>query len=187
MAEATIMLILALLYDLHRSERLLRDCQPRPTEMYARMLKGRTVGLLGFGRIGQRIAERLKNWQAELLAYSPHIGSKVIANDVQPVELDDLFVRSDVVCVLCALNEQTRGLVDERRLRLMKQSAVLVNTSRGAIVDEEALFRVLKERRIAKAALDTFCVEPLPPSSPLRELDNVILTPPHRGAHARRG
>lgn len=177
MAEASIMLILVSLYDLHRSERLLRNKQPRPSTLYARMLKGRTVGLVGFGRIGQAIAARLQGWGATILAYSPRIGAKTLAPGVRAAELDDLLRQSDIVCVVCALNEQTRGLIDARRLRLLKPTAILVNTSRGAIIDEKALYETLRDKRIAKAALDTFTVEPLPHDSPLRELDNAVLTP----------
>jgi D-3-phosphoglycerate dehydrogenase len=177
MAESTLLLVLASLYDLHRSEWLLRNKQPRPATLYAHMLKGRTVGLVGFGRIGQAIASRLQNWNAHILAYSPHIGSKTLPADVRASDLDDLLRQSDVVCIVCALNEQTRGMIDARRLQLMKRTAILVNTSRGAIVDEPALHEALKEKRIAKAALDTFVVEPLPHDSPLRTLENVVLTP----------
>lgn len=177
MAEATVMLILVSLYDLHRSEWLLRNKQPRPGTLYAHMLKGRTIGLVGFGRIGQAIAARLQNWNVHILAYSPRIGEKALFPGVRPAGLDDLLRQSDVVCIVCALNDETRGMIDARRLRLMKPTAILVNTSRGAIVDETALYEALKEKRIAKAALDTFVVEPLPHDSPLRTLDNVVLTP----------
>jgi len=177
MAESAIMLTLVSLYDLHRSEWLLRNRQPRPGTLYARMLKGKTIGLVGFGRIGQAVAARLQNWHASILAYSASIGSKVLPAGVQAAELDELLRQSDVVCIVCALNEQTRGLIDARRLGLMKPTAVLINISRGAIIDEQALYQTLRDKRIAKAALDVYAVEPLPHDSPLRELDNAVLTP----------
>jgi phosphoglycerate dehydrogenase-like enzyme len=91
--------------------------------------------------------------------------------------LDDVMRQADVVSIHLALSDQSRNLLNETRLRLMKKSAYLVNTARGAIVDENALVRMLKERAIAGAALDVFVQEPLPPKHPLRQLDNVVLTP----------
>ena len=184
MAELTIMLILVLLYDLHRSEWLLRNLQPRPTELYARMLKGRTIGLVGFGKIGRAIAARLQNWEANILAHSPNIASKTLPPGVQAAELDDLLRKSDVICIVCALNERTRNLVDAPRIALMKPTAMLVNTSRGAIVEEQALLDAVAQNRIARVALDTFVVEPLPAGSPLRELQNAVLTS-HIVGHTR--
>jgi D-3-phosphoglycerate dehydrogenase len=93
------------------------------------------------------------------------------------VDLDTLMRTSDVVVVLASLNAESRGLIGSDKLRLMKRSAILVNTARGAIVDEAALYEALKSGAIAGAALDCFAVEPLPPDSPLRELPNVVLTP----------
>jgi phosphoglycerate dehydrogenase-like enzyme len=93
------------------------------------------------------------------------------------VDLDTLMRTSDVVVVLASLNPETRGLISAEKLRLMKQTAILVNTARGAIVDEAALADALKSKAIAGAALDCFSVEPLPATSPLRGLPNAILTP----------
>ncbi len=93
------------------------------------------------------------------------------------VDLDTLMRTSDVVVVLASLNPETRGLISAEKLRLMKQTAILVNTARGAIVDEAALADALKSKAIAGAALDCFSVEPLPADSPLRGLPNAILTP----------
>jgi phosphoglycerate dehydrogenase-like enzyme len=97
--------------------------------------------------------------------------------DVARVELDELLKTSDVVCVLASLNSDTRGILDIDRLRLMKPDAVLVNTARGEIIDEEALARLARERPGLRIALDTFAQEPLPLESPLRGLPNIILTP----------
>ena len=96
---------------------------------------------------------------------------------MQRVDLDTLMRTSDVVVVLASLNPETRGLIGAEKLKLMKQTAILVNTARGAIVDEAALAEALKSRAIAGAALDCFAVEPLPATSPLRGLPNVILSP----------
>ena len=93
------------------------------------------------------------------------------------MSLEEVLKTSDVVSVHLKLSDQSKGLLDERRLRLMKKTAYFINTARGAIVDENALFKVLDEKAIAGAALDVFVEEPLPKSSPLTNLDNVVLAP----------
>jgi phosphoglycerate dehydrogenase-like enzyme len=174
MAEATIMLILAALYDLRFSEAVLRDAIPRPPQSRSFMLRGRSVGMLGHGTIARAMTARLGGWGARLLAWSRR---KDPTAPVEWLELDELLRQSDVVCVLLSLNDGTRGLLDARRLRLTKPNVVLVNTARGGIVDEDALVAVARERPEMRIALDTFAVEPLPADSPLRALPNAILTP----------
>jgi phosphoglycerate dehydrogenase-like enzyme len=174
MAEATIMLILAALYDLHGSEAVLRGTIPRPSQSRAFMLRGRSIGMLGYGTIARAMTVRLAGWGVRLLAWSRR------QDPAAPVEwmgLDALLCHSDVVCVLLSLNEDTRGLLDADRLRLMKPNVVLLNTARGGIIDEDALVAVARERPKMRIALDTFETEPLPSDSPLRDLPNAILTP----------
>ncbi len=174
MAEATIMLILAALYDLHGSEAVLRGAMPRPPHSRAFMLRGRSVGMLGYGTIARAMTVRLAGWGTRLLAWSRRQDP---AAPVEWMELDALLRQSDVVCVLLSLNEGTRGLLDATRLRLMKPNAVLLNTARGGIIDEQALVAVARERPEMRIALDTFATEPLPADSLLRDLQNAILTP----------
>jgi D-3-phosphoglycerate dehydrogenase len=97
--------------------------------------------------------------------------------ELERVELDDPLARSDFVSVNCPLTAQTRGLISDEKLRLMKITAYLVNTGRGAVIDEAALCIALKQRRLAGAALDVFANEPLPRASPLRDAPNLIMTP----------
>jgi phosphoglycerate dehydrogenase-like enzyme len=175
MAEATIMLMLAALYDLHGSEAVLHGTSPRPSHSRAFMLRGKTVGLIGYGSIAQAMTVRLGGWGARLLAWSRRV--KPEAPGVTWVELDTLLRDSDVVCVLLSLNAGTRGLLDGDRLARMKPDAVLVNTARGGIIDEAALVRLARERPAMRIALDTFETEPLPEDSELRGLPNTILTP----------
>jgi D-3-phosphoglycerate dehydrogenase len=178
MAEATILLMLALLYDLRGSEQILRRDLPRPTSlMPGRMLAGRTVGLVGFGRIARVVADNLASWNVALQTFTRSADPAPIPAHVKRVSLDELMATSDIVSIHATHNAESVGLIGERQLRLMNRSAFLVNTARGSIVDEKALIRALLERRIAGAALDTFEIEPLPADSPLRGLDNVILTP----------
>jgi phosphoglycerate dehydrogenase-like enzyme len=175
-AEATILLMLAALYDLHGTEAVLRNNLPRPPRMNARMLQGKTVGLIGFGQIARAMTLRLAGWGITLQAYARRLPGDAPAG-VQFVELDALMSTSDVVCVLATLNNESRGLLNAQRLNLLKRGAVLINTGRGPIIDEVALCQIATERPDLRLALDTFTVEPLPLASPLREIGNAILTP----------
>ncbi len=137
------------------------------------LLSGATVGLIGYGNIGQRVARRLAGFDVELLVADP------AATDLASppsVEIDELLSRADVVSLHCPLIDSTRHLIDDRALRLMQPHAVLVNTSRGGVVDEVALLRALTDGVIAGAALDVFEVEP-PHDSPLLALPNVVVSP----------
>ncbi len=170
------------------TEAALRDRRrrPRPTpkDAWARMLRGRTVGLVGLGRIARGVVERLSGFGVNLVACDPFVGADQAPQGVKMTDLDTLLRSSDIVAVLVSITPESRGMLGERELALMKPSAYLVNTSRGEAIDEAALYRALKEKRIAGAALDSFAVEPLPDDSPLRQLDNVILTP-HRVGHTQ--
>lgn len=184
MAESTVMLMLALLYDLRGTERVLRENLPRPTTMKARMLMGKTIGLIGLGRIGRGVVERLFGWGVELLVFDPYLPANAIPEGVKAVGLEEVLSRSDVVSIHTTLNDETRHMINGKTLALMKSSAYLVNTARGGMIDEVALVQVLRERRIAGAALDAFELEPLPADHALRTLDNVILTP-HMVGHTQ--
>ncbi len=182
-AEATILLMLAALYDLHGTEAVLRNNLPRPPRMNARMLQGKTVGLIGFGQIARAMTLRLAGWGVTLHAYARRLPSDAPAG-VQFVGLDALMSTSDVVCVLATLNNESRGLLNAQRLSLLKKGAVLINTGRGPIIDEVALCQIAKERPDLRLALDTFTIEPLSSESSLRDLPNAILTP-HMVGHTQ--
>ena len=151
-----------------------REARPRVT----RDLRGKTVGVVGFGYVGRELVKLLKPFDVRALVYDPHVGEDVVrAHGAELVPLDELLRESDVVTIHAALTEETYHMIGERELRLMKPTAYLVNTARGAIVDTQALVRALREGWIAGAALDVFEEEPLPRGHPLTELDNVVLTP----------
>jgi phosphoglycerate dehydrogenase-like enzyme len=174
MAEATIMLLLALLYRLHETEAQMRSSFPGP-QPQRRMLKGRTVGIIGSGGIARQIIRRLQPWDVVL-----QVHTRVPSPDlpgVRLVDLDDLLSTSDVVIVMTSLDTSSRHLLDAKRLRRMKRGALLINTARGGLIDQSSLVKALESGHIAAAALDVFEVEPLPATDPLRELPNVILTP----------
>ena len=142
-------------------------------------LHGKTLGVLGLGRLGSRVATVGRAFGMEVLAWSQHLTRE--RTDEAGAELapskEDLLERADVVTIHLVLSERTRGLVGAAELARMRASAYLVNTSRGPIVDEPALFEALRTRLIAGAGLDVFDEEPLPAAHPLLELDNVVLTP----------
>jgi phosphoglycerate dehydrogenase-like enzyme len=175
MAEATILLMLAALYDLRGTEAVLRENRAQPAHMNGRMLGGKIVGMIGFGQIARAIASRLAPWNVSIQAYTRRTPQN--PGDVRVVGLEELLRTSDVVCVLSPLNGETKGLLNADRLGLLKRDAVLVNTARGAIIDEPALCDLARQRPDLRLALDTFTTEPLPPHSPLRDLPNAVLTP----------
>ena len=142
------------------------------------ILYGRTLGLLGLGKIGRRMAAYGRAFGMEVIAWSQNLTAEAAAEvGARRVEKDELFAKADIVSIHVRLSERTRGLVTARELGLMKPTAYLVNTSRGPIVDEAALIAALREGRIAGAGLDVFDAEPLAADHPLRKLDNVTLTP----------
>lgn len=141
-------------------------------------LTGQTLGLVGFGRIPQAVARKLRGYEMTVLAYDPYVSAERMAEqNVRAAGLDELLSRSDFVSVHTPLVNETRHLIDENALRKMKPRAVLINTARGPVIDENALVRALREGWIAAAGLDVLEQEPPDPSHPLLHFDNVVLTP----------
>lgn len=147
-------------------------------------IAGRTLGIIGTGRIGQVVARRAAGFEMRLLGHDVRPNPAAEALGMKYVPLDELLVESDFVSLNCALTPETRGMIGEAQLRRMKPSAFLINTARGALVDEGALVRACAENWIAGAALDAFVTEPLPGDHPLRMCPNVLLTP-HQAPNAR--
>ena len=178
MAESTVMLVLMLFYDVLTNIRLIASGDWRRPGHHGHQMQGRTIGLIGFGRIAREVAQRLLPFGVTILTYSPRLKISDIPAGVEKVtDLEDLMRRSDAICVLTGLTDATRHMIDAAKLALMKPTSYLVNTARGAVIDEDALVQALREKKIRGAALDTFLVEPLPRGSALHTLDNVILTP----------
>ena len=148
-------------------------------------LSGRTLGVLGLGRLGKRMVPIGQAFGMEVIAWSQNMTSETAsAAGATYVSKDELFARSDVVSLHVVLSERTFHLVGAQDLARMRPDAVLVNTARGPLVDNDALIAALQARRIAGAGLDTFDMEPLPDDHPLRRLDNTVLTP-HLGYTVR--
>ncbi len=186
MAESAMLLMLHLNYDLDATREDLRLNRERPAPVRARMLAGRTIGLIGWGRIAHTLAELLQPWKVTLLVYSRRGQPNDLPTGVKAVPLAELMTDCDAICVLAAPVSGDPPIVGRAEIAAMKPDAFLINLSRGSTVDELALTDALRDRRIAAAALDVFTEEPLPLDSPLRELPNAILTPHHVG-HTREG
>jgi len=141
-------------------------------------LKGKTLGVLGLGNIGSEVARIGLAFGMEVIAWSQNLtAEKAQTCGARLVTREELFRNADILTIHLVLSDRTRGLVGPAELQAMKPSARLINTSRGPIVDEPALIEVLRERRIAGAALDVFDIEPLPTDHPFRSMENVLCTP----------
>lgn len=193
MAEATLALMLSSAKRLQlRSSRLRNGAWRDDGTEHATLLHGSTVGIVGFGAIGQSVARHMSGWGANVFAYTrtpnPAVASEL---GVELVDLPTLLRQSDIVTLHVPLTPETRGLIGEAQLRAMKPNALLINTARGAVVDDQALIRAINEDWIAGAALDVFHEEPLPAGDPLRNLDpDRVLMTPHAVSNtdaARRG
>jgi D-3-phosphoglycerate dehydrogenase len=143
-----------------------------------RRLRGQTLGLLGFGKIARALAVKAQALGMQVLAFDPFVDAETMARlKVRAADMDTLLTESDAVSVHVPLSPETRGIIGERALARMKPTAFLINTSRGGLVDEQALAAALTAGRLAGAALDVVEKEPPPPDHPLRKAPNVILTP----------
>ena len=142
------------------------------------VLKDKTLGILGLGRIGGEVAAIARAFGMNVIAWGPTLTPERAAKSgATYMSLEEVLQNADVVSVHLTLSPQSTNLLNEARLRLMKKTAYLINTARGAIVDEAALVKLLQARAIAGAALDVYVEEPLPADHPLRQLDNVVLAP----------
>ncbi|MBI4423974.1 MAG: phosphoglycerate dehydrogenase [Elusimicrobia bacterium] len=176
-AELAVALILACLRRVPEADRAMRAGQWK--QLQGSLLGAKTVGIVGCGRIGRRVAALVRAFGSRVLAHDPAAGAT--CDGVERVGLDELFAASDIVTLHLPFSEATRHLVGRGRLERMRRGAVLVNASRGGLVDEAALAEALKSGRLSAAALDVFETEPY--SGALRELPNVVLTP-HMGSAA---
>ena len=141
-------------------------------------LVGRVLGSVGIGNIGAEVFRLAKPFDMHFIAHDPYVDPALAAElGIRLVDLDTVFRESDFVTLNCPLTQETRHLVDARRLALMKPAAFLINCARGPVIDQRALTKVLQERRIAGAGLDVFDPEPPHPDDPVLKLDNVIVTP----------
>lgn len=179
-AEATVAWMLALTHHVLIKDRLVRTGQwDERTKHMGSELRDRTLGVIGLGGIGQCLVSLLQGFGMKPpIAHDPGLAPTAFDSlRVRSVSLDELLRTADFVSIHCPLNDKTRGLIGARELQLMKPDAYLLNTARGGIVDEDALYDVLKNHRIAGAALDCFTQEPVSKPSRFSDLDNAILAP----------
>jgi len=175
-AELTWALILALARKVTREDQGMHNGKWQTTIGIG--LKGKVLGVLGLGKLGSQVAAIGKAFQMEVIAWSENLASEHAQSlGVERVTKAELFRRSDFLTIHTILSKRTRGLVGSQDLAAMKTTAYLINTSRGPIVNEQALLAILERRQIAGAALDVYDQEPLPPDHALRRLENVVLTP----------
>ncbi len=187
-AELTVSLILSLARNLHSVERILHSDKFIVDEFadyvkYYNLFKGfelngKTIGIIGLGAIGYEVAKRLYAFNVKFLIYDPYvIQERLHAIKGVSVDLNTLMANSDVITIHCPPTDETDGIVGEEELKLMKSSAYLINLARASVINEDILLDMLKEKKIAGAALDVFSVEPVDHDNEFLELDNVIVTP----------
>lgn len=146
-------------------------------------LSGRTIGIIGFGTVGLKVALRARGFGLKILAFDPYVPpEKIESYGGKSVDLETLLKESDYVTIHVGLTPETKKMIGAEEISLMKPTAYLINTARGEIVDDQSLYKALKKGQIAGAALDVFEKEPLKPSDPFLQLDNVTLTPHIAGA-----
>ncbi|NPD87739.1 MAG: hypothetical protein HGN29_03400 [Asgard group archaeon] len=188
-AELTIGLILALARKLHSVERILHsenEFEVNEFEDYIKYynlfkgfeLQGKTVGIIGLGRIGFSVAKLLLPFRVKFLVNDPYVNqSRLDAINGESVDLEDLLSRSDIITLHCPPTDETDDMIGEKQIKLIQPHALFINTARASIVDEYSLLDALKEKKIAGAALDVFSIEPVDQDNEFLELDNVIVTP----------
>ena len=177
-AEHTLGLVIATARRFTEARRVVEAGGWRDALAPGAQISGSTIGIVGFGNVGKRVGVLLTGFDVEVLVYDPYV------HEVDPelvrgemASLDDLLSASDVVVVNAELTDETRGMIGERELAQMKDSAILVNTARGPIVDEDALVAALSDGEIAGAGLDVFETEPLGANAELLAFDEVVVTP----------
>jgi D-3-phosphoglycerate dehydrogenase len=190
-AELTFGLILCLLRRIHRADPWVKAGEWEkagrvlPEWASGSELWRKTLGVIGLGQIGARVASIAKGFDMKIIGYDPFMNpEQYSALEVEPVVLTELLSRSDVVTLHVPLTPDTEKMLDSRALKSLKPGMILVNTSRGRVIDEEAFVDALQTGRLGGAALDVFITEPLPSGHPLTRMENVILSP-HLGALSR--
>ena len=187
-AEFTIGAILAETRNITRGHDALRKGKYRGdlyrADMVGDELSEMTVGVIGYGSVGSRVVRLLRAFGCQILVHDPHtqLDPSDAADDVVLASLSTLLAESDVVTLHSRVTEETRGMIDRKALKAMKQNAIIINTARGPLMDYDALYEALASGHLRGAMLETFAVEPTPPDWPLLKLSNVTLTPHIAGA-----
>jgi len=174
-ADYAFSLLCALARRVHEGHQIMRSGEWKLA--WGHNIHGKTLGILGCGRIGQAMARRASGFEMKLLGYDVCKNTEAEKLGIQFVSLDELLAQSDFLSLHAAATAENKNLIGEVQLRRMKPNSYLINTARGALIDENALVRAVTEKWIAGAALDAFVVEPLPKEHPLRSAPNLLITP----------
>ena len=179
-AEQAIALMMSCLRNTPFADKTMHEGKWEKNALTGLELWKKKVGIVGFGRIGQIVAKRISGFEPEIFYFDPHAHSEVPgAKRIE--DLKEIFSKCDIITIHTPLLPQTKGMITRDLMNLMKKDAILINAARGGIVDEDALYDILKEKKIRCAGFDVFAVEPLPSNSKLTELPNLIMSP-HVGA-----
>jgi D-3-phosphoglycerate dehydrogenase len=178
-ADHAVALILALTRKLDRISRSTRSGKWNWREFRPiSSLDGKTVGVIGFGNIGRQVAERMRSFGTQVIAYDPYVSREAMEKlGARPSNLDELLEASDIISIHVPLSKETRQLIGRKELAKLKDSVILINTSRGSVIDQEALIESLREGRIGAAGLDVLAKEPPSVADPILGFENVIVTP----------
>jgi D-3-phosphoglycerate dehydrogenase len=178
-ADHAVALILALTRKLDRISRSTRDGKWNWREFRpVSSLEGKTVGIIGFGNIGRQVAERMRSFGTDVMAYDPYVSRESKEKlGARSSNLNELLEASDIISIHVPLNKETRQLIGRKELAKLKESVILVNTSRGSVLDQEALVESIRKGSIAAAGLDVLAKEPPSASDPILGFENVIVTP----------
>ncbi len=180
-AEHTMAVILALARNIPQANLSMKDNKWERKKFMGKELYGKVIGIVGLGRIGREVAKRATGFGMKVLAFDPYISEEITSKiEVELVEYDELLKRVDYITFHIPLSDNTHHMLSHKEFGMLKDTAHVVNCSRGGVIDEEALYKALSEKKIAGAALDVYENEP-PENSPLLKLDNIVLTP-HLGA-----
>ncbi len=181
-AEHAIAMMMALTRNIPQATASMKAGKWEKKRFMGREVTGKTLGIIGIGRIGSIVADRAKGLRMKVIAYDPHMPAEVVARlGVEMVSLDELCRRADYISIHVPFTKETKHIVGRDQFKLMKKDAMFIDCARGGVVDEEALYEALTTGEIAGAALDVFAVEPTTKDNPLLDLDNFICTP-HLGA-----
>lgn len=176
--EYTFTLMFNLLKKVIPADKAFRDHKWLKEEMVGLEIKGKTLGLIGLGKIGTRVGNIADEaFGMKVIGYDPYLSWKNKKGIKRTEDLNELLAESDIVSVHCPLTDKTRGLIGEKELKLIGPDSFIINTARGGIIDEKALYRALKKEDLGGVALDVFSKEPPFPDFSLSEFDNVVLTP----------
>lgn len=180
-ADFTVGMMLAETRDIAKGHYYLKEGKwekDYPNSSNVRDMRNRIIGIIGFGYIGQRVAQNLSGFGSKLLIHDPFIKNEVIESlGYKPVSLEKLLKESDIVSIHLRLSDKTKNFIGRKELAMLKPTATIINTARAGLIDQEALIEVLKEHKIMGAAIDVYNAEPLPEDSPYMELDNITITP----------